>query len=54
LRSAAALARFALESRELTEDHRRQLLNNAVWYLTEAAGKYKTRYRSAGALSLEA
>jgi len=54
VRSAAALARFALESAELTDDHRRQLLNNAVWYVSEAAGKYKTRYRSAGALSLEA
>jgi hypothetical protein len=54
LRSAAALARFALESAELTDDHRRQLLNNAVWYVSEAAGKYKTRYRSAGVLSLEA
>jgi hypothetical protein len=53
-RSAAALARFALDSAELTEDHRRQLLNNAVWYVSEAAGKYKTRYRSAGVLLLEA
>lgn len=54
LRSAAALARFAVDSDELTADHRRQLLNNAVWYVSEAAGKYKTRYRSAGVLSLEA
>jgi hypothetical protein len=30
------------------------LRNNAIWYVSEAAGKYKTRYRSAGVLSLEA
>ena len=54
VRSAAALALFALESAELTDDHRRQLLNNAAWYVSDAAGKYKTRYRSAGVLSLEA
>jgi hypothetical protein len=53
LRSAAALARFALTSDDLTEEHRYRLLNNAVWYVTEAAGKYKTRFRSASVLSLE-
>ena len=53
LRSATALARFALSSGDLTEEHRTQLLNNAVWYVSEAAGKYKTRYRSAGVLALE-
>ena len=47
-------ARFAVESAEVTDDHRRQLLNNAGSYVSEAAGKYKTRYRSAGVLSLEA
>ena len=54
LRSAAALARFAVASDELTDYHQRQLLNNAVWYVTEAAGKYNTRFRSAGVLWLEA
>jgi hypothetical protein len=54
LRSATAVATFALSSRDLTEEHRTQLLNNAVWYFSEAAGKYKTRYRSAGVLGLEA
>jgi hypothetical protein len=52
LRSAIAL--FALSSRDPTEEHRTQLLNNAVWYASEAAGKYMTRYRSAGVLGLEA
>lgn len=53
LRSVVALARFALTSPDLTEAHRRRLLNEAIWYRTEGGGKYKIRYRSAGVLALE-
>jgi hypothetical protein len=54
LRSAVAVATFAVACEDLTNDHRQQLLNNAIWYVTESAGKYTTRYRSAGVLGLEA
>jgi hypothetical protein len=53
LRSAIALARFALTSPDLTETHRRRLLREAIWYRTEGGGKYKVRYRSVGVLTLE-
>lgn len=52
LRSAAALARFALTSPDLTEKHRTRLLNGAIWYRTEAAGKIQLRYRSGGVLAM--
>lgn len=53
LRSAIALARFALTSPDLTVTHRRRLLREAIWYRTEGGGKYKVRYRSVGVLTLE-
>src|SRR6266536_2718249 len=53
LQSAIALARFALTNPDLTQNHRRRLLNEAIWYRTEGGGKYRVRYRSAGALTLE-
>lgn len=55
-RSAVALARFALTSTELTDRHRRRLLHDAVWVVTEGAGrtrKYRPRYRSGGVLALD-
>lgn len=54
LESAVALARFALASPELYEEHRRLLLSQALWFATEADGKYSTRYRSTGARELVA
>jgi hypothetical protein len=39
LRSAIALARFALTSPDLTEIDRRRLLKEAIWYRTEGGGK---------------
>jgi hypothetical protein len=54
LRSAVSLARFALTAPELTDTHRRRLLREACWYVTEGGGKYKTRFRTAGVLGLEA
>jgi hypothetical protein len=52
LRSAVAVARFAITSPELTDKHRRRLLNDAIWYRTEAASKTRIRYRSGGVLAL--
>jgi len=52
LRSAAAVARFALTSPDLTPQHRTRLLNNAFWYRTEAASKIRLRYRSGGVRAL--
>ncbi len=54
VRSAAAVARFALTSPDLTDKHRSRLLNDAIWYRTEAASKIKLRFRSAGVLTLAA
>lgn len=54
LRSAVALAQFALTSPDLTQTHRVRLLNEAIWYRTEGGGKYKIRYRSSGVLTLQA
>ena len=54
LRSAVAVARFAIMSPELTDKHRRRLLNEAIWYRTEAASKIRLRYRSGGVLALGA
>jgi hypothetical protein len=53
LRSAVALARFALSSPDLTKTHRGRLLKEAIWYRTEIGGKYKARYRSKGVVTLE-
>jgi hypothetical protein len=49
LASAVAIARFALESSDLYETHRNEVLSLTCWKATEADGKYKTRYRSSGA-----
>jgi hypothetical protein len=49
LASAVAVARFALESPDLYDAHRNELLSFACWWATELDGKYKTRFRSLGA-----
>lgn len=49
LASAVAVARFALESSDLYDAHRNELLSFACWWATELDGKYKTRFRSYGA-----
>jgi hypothetical protein len=54
LRSAVALAQFAVTSPDLTPKHRTRLLNEAIWYRTEGGGKYTIRFRSSGVLTLEA
>lgn len=35
----------------ILEQHRRDLINGMLWKLTEARGKYTTRYRSTGAMN---
>lgn len=44
--SARILAQLALQNKGLYPAHRRAMLNCAVWYCTEADGKWKTRYKS--------
>lgn len=50
--SAQKLARLALENEDLYPAHRRKILHNAIWYLTEADGKWTTRYKSKEVLEL--
>jgi hypothetical protein len=50
--SAVAVSRFAVSSPDLTDHHRKRLLNDAIWYRTEAASKIRIRYRSGGVLAL--
>jgi hypothetical protein len=48
--SAIQLAESVLAAEGLTEGHRREALSLAIWFYTEADGKWNTRYRSAGAV----
>ena len=50
--SAVALAEFAATSPALDAEHRRKTLSLALWFATEADGKYKLRFRSAEAREL--
>lgn len=34
----------------ILERHKRALISGAIWFITEARGKYKTRYRSRASL----
>lgn len=52
IESARVLARIALESKEMRPQHRRKMLNDAIWYCTEVDGKWKTRYKSMEVLYL--
>jgi hypothetical protein len=51
-KSAVAVSRFAVSSPDLTDKHRLRLLNDAIWYRTEAASKIRVRYRSGGVVAL--
>lgn len=44
--SAKKLAHLLLSSDELLPQHRKKMLKEVVWLITEADGKYSTRYRS--------
>lgn len=52
-RSAVAVARFAVTSVEVVAAQRDRLLGECIWFVTEADGKYATRYRSRGVLELQ-
>jgi hypothetical protein len=49
---AISLAAFASAGEGLTSTQRKNLADLAVWWVTGAAGKYSTRYRSSGVLAL--
>jgi hypothetical protein len=44
--SAKKLARVVLKSRSLLTKHKRKILSEVQWFISEADGKYTTRYRS--------
>ena len=50
--SAATLAKMLLANRkpEVLTAHYRALLNTLLWKITEANGKYKTQFKSQGAI----
>ena len=48
--SAIRIAKLVLAANGLEPEHRNELLSIAVWKYTESDGKFKTRFRSAGAL----
>lgn len=50
--SATKLARLALENEDLRPSHRRKMLSDSIWYITEADGKWKTRFKSQEVLRL--
>ncbi|MGY1829020.1 hypothetical protein ACI8AA_01180 [Geodermatophilus sp. SYSU D01180] len=56
LRSAVALATFALTSSDVHPEHRKRLLNEAIWFVTERGSvsrKYRLRYRTPAALAIQ-
>ena len=50
--SAKKLARLILENNELLPPHRKKILKEVLWLISEADGKYRTRYRSAEVVRL--
>ena len=50
--SAKQLARMVLASDGLLLTHKKQMLDKAIWWISEADGKHKTRHRSAECLRL--
>lgn len=50
---SAHLAISALLPLNLYEKHKRELIDVCLWKITEVDGKYKTRYRSEGALHIK-
>jgi hypothetical protein len=55
-KSSLALIDFARTSAELHPDHRRRLVNEAIWFWTERGSpsrKYKLRYRTIAAIELQ-
>jgi hypothetical protein len=52
IQSARALVRLALINADLYPSHRRKIISDAIWYVTEADGKWKTRFKSKQVLYL--
>lgn len=50
LESITTLAEAAL-ALNILESHKRDVINMALWKVTEARGKYTTRFRSTGAMN---
>ena len=50
--SAKHLARIVLASDELHERHRKKMLSDVLWLISEADGKYTTKFRSAEVIRL--
>ncbi|PZQ02462.1 MAG: hypothetical protein DI587_03260 [Variovorax paradoxus] len=50
--SAYALVKLALADTKMLPAHRKHLLKTAQWWVTEADGKWKTRFRSMEVLRL--
>jgi hypothetical protein len=50
--SAKHLAKLVLSSSELIEPHKRKILSEVQWLISEADGKYATRYRSKAVVEL--
>lgn len=46
IKSAKNLARLILSSDELILPHKKRILSEVLWFLSEADGKYGTRFRS--------
>ena len=44
--SAKSLVEIALRSNHLLARHRRKLISEALWWISEADGKYSTRFRT--------
>jgi hypothetical protein len=52
VKSAKLLAQLILEAEELLPAHRKKMLKEVLWMISEADGKYSTRYRSAEVVRL--
>ena len=52
IQSARILVRLALENSDLYPSHRRKMISDAIWYVTESDGKWKTRFKSKQVLYL--
>ena len=50
--SAKHLARLVLASEELLHRHKKKILSEVLWFISEADGKYTTRFRSAEVVRL--
>lgn len=52
IQSAKTLVQIALKNADLYRSHRRKIISDAIWHITEADGKWKTRFKSRHVLYL--